>query len=118
MEGLGPLSSSEHPDAPRRVSTLIRRLVFATLVAFTGTIASLATTASPAQACSQAVAHPLEYTGCMTFEAVDAGAELVVNTANPVLGRVPAPEGWQQRHLCVWSTQANRELCLFFPFPN
>jgi hypothetical protein len=30
----------------------------------------------------------------------------------------PAPDGWHERHVCAISDQADRSLCIFFPFPT
>jgi hypothetical protein len=69
--------------------------------------------AAPAYACSDAVAHPLVYTGCMAGATEDAA----VADANQVLGLVPSPPGWHQRFLCAWNYQTNKQVCLFFPYP-
>jgi hypothetical protein len=53
----------------------------------------------------------------MADETVEASGQLVVDTANPILDRVPIPPGWQQRHICAWSDPINRSVCVFFPWP-
>jgi hypothetical protein len=45
-------------------------------------------------------------------------ASLVSAIANPVLGLVPAPEGWKQRSICVGNEQMDKAWCLYFPWPN
>jgi hypothetical protein len=53
-------------------------------------------------------AEPMKSTTLMT------AAEKV---ANDVLGEIPAPQGWHQRHVCAWSHQIDRSWCVYFPWP-
>jgi hypothetical protein len=41
----------------------------------------------------------------------------VTKVVDDVLKQIPAPDGWRQRHVCFISDEADKSLCLFFPYP-
>lgn len=49
---------------------------------------------------------------------LDLVGRTVENTVNPVLERVPPPDGWNQRSVCVGADQIDRAFCLYFPWPT
>lgn len=48
---------------------------------------------------------------------VDNTTKLVEKTTNQVLKNVPSPGGWQERHVCAWSDNVDRSVCVYFPWP-
>ena len=48
---------------------------------------------------------------------VDGTTKFVERTANQVLQNVPSPGGWQERHVCAWSDDVDKSVCVYFPWP-